>query len=144
MALWRCGRTWLGLAVALAGLVPGGASAAEGGYIGRYISPDFCAALVIHPERIGQSTLAEAVKSALPKELATVGTAQAVAALSNQKNLPPGVDVAKLTKLLEGKPVRRIVILVDPFPLKNVPSAPGVIVQFGADIDADGILSAIG
>lgn len=134
----------LTLAVVLAGLIPSGHHAARAADLARYISPDFCGALVIHPQRIGQSTLIEALKSGLPKEMAAADPiGAAIAAMGKQKNLPPGMDVAKLAKLLQGKAVRRIVFLVDPMPAPKVPAAPGIIVQFGADVDSDGILSAI-
>ena len=143
MTLQRRGRIWLGLAIALAGLIPGGTNAARGDSLPRYLSSDFCAALVIHPQRIGNSTLATALKSGLPKELASADPAMAVAALKSQKNLPPGMDADKLAKLLAGKTIVRIVVLVDPMPVADVPAAPSVIVQFGDDIDGEGILSAV-
>jgi hypothetical protein len=144
MALQRLGMTCLGLTIALAGLLSGGTNVAGGAELTRYLSPDFCAVVVIHPERIKTSTLAVAANSALPKEMASADPTPALmAALATQKNLPPGLDVAKLVKLTAGKAVRRIVIFIDPMPAKDLPAAPGVIVQFGEDIDTEGLLSAI-
>ena len=144
MTLQRRGRTWLGLAIALTWLIPGGTSVVRGADLARYLSSDFSAALVIHPRRIGKSTLADAVKSWLPKEMASADPVKAaIAALARQKNLPPGMDPAKLAKLIEGKAVIRVMIFVDPMPTADMPAAPGIIVQFADDIDGDGILSAI-
>src|SRR5271157_4798525 len=128
----------LGLAITLAGLVPGGMNVARGAELPRYVSSDFCAAVVIHPERISKSTLALAVKSALPKQMTAVDPAMTAtalgAALGSQTKLPPGMDLVKLAKLMEGKAVIRIVVLIDPLPAAMVPAAPGIIVQFGNDI----------
>lgn len=149
MSLQRWARIWLGLAIALAGLIPGGTNVARGAELPRYVSSDFCAAMVIHPDRIGKSTLAEALKSGLPKEMASADPAAAAAGALSSRNLmfgnnklPPGMDVAKLAKLLEGKTILRIVVLIDPMPTAGVPAAPAIILQFTDDIDGDGILAA--
>jgi len=142
--LKRWGWVWFGLSVVLAELIPGGTVTARGANLARYISSDFCAALVISPERISQSTLAQAIKSGLPKEMASTDpVTAAVAALGSQKNLPPGIDVTKLAKLLQGKTVQHIVVFIDPMPTPTVPVSPGIIVRFGTDVDGNGILSAL-
>ena len=143
MTLQRQGKLCLGLAIALAGLIPAGTSVVRGADLTRYLSSDFCAAVVIHPQRISKSTLAAAVQSGLPKEMASADPAKAIATLTRLKDLPPGMDLAKLAKLLEGKTIIRIVIFIDPMPTADVPAAPGIIVQFGDDIDGDGLLAAI-
>ncbi len=144
MYLQQPGKVLLGLAIALTGLVPGGSTAAHGANLGRYLSSDFCAALVIHPDRIGKSTLAKAMKSGLPKQMLSADPSAALTmALGMQQNLPKGMDVAKLAKLLAGKTVIRIVVLIDPILKADAPVGPGVIVQFGDDIDGEAILSAI-
>ncbi len=129
----------------LAELISGGTSVVRAADLTRYLSSDFCAAVVIHPRRIGKSTLATAVKSGLPKDMpvAVDPTKDAVAALSHQKGLPPGMDLAKLAKAIEGKTVIRILIFIDPMPTADIPAAPGIIVQFADDIDGDAILAAI-
>src|SRR5208282_1715567 len=100
----RWGWALLALALVLGGLIPNGRNVARGADLGHYISPDFCAALVIHPDRISKSTLAEAIKPDLPKAKESPDAMKAaVAALANQKGLPPGFDLAKIAKLLEGK-----------------------------------------
>jgi len=132
------------LTVVLAGLIPSNANLACGANLARYVSPDFCAVFVIHPERTQNSTLITAAKSALPAEAASVDPlAPAIQVLRNQKDLPQGMDTAKLAKLLLGKPIHRIVVLFDPVPAANVKLGVGMIVQFGADVDGEGILSAI-
>lgn len=153
MTLQRRALTCLGLAIALAGLISLGTNVTRGADLGRYVSSDFCGAIVIHPDRIAKSTLAEAVKSGLPKPMAAFAdpASALVAALSSGPNRhmlfgnkpPRGMDMAKLAKLLEGKTIVRIVILIDPLPSPELPAAPGIIVQFGEDIDGDGVLSAI-
>ncbi|MGO9113152.1 MAG: hypothetical protein ACLP9L_28290 [Thermoguttaceae bacterium] len=134
----------LGLAIALAGLIPGGTNLARGANLARYLSSDFCAAVVIHPDRISKSTLAVGLKSSLPKEMLSDGSnLAAITPMMNQKNLPRGMDLAKLAELLKGKTIVRIVVLIDPILTADVPAAPGIIVQFGDDIDGDAILSAV-
>jgi hypothetical protein len=64
-------------------------------------------------------------------------------AVASQKNLPKGMDIAKLVKLLEGKTVVRVVVLIDPILNADVPAGFGIIVQFGDDIDGDAILAAV-
>lgn len=129
MTLKRWGWVWFGLSVVLAGLIPCGTVTARGANLARYISPDFCAVLVISPERISQSTLAQAIKSGLPKEMASTDpVTAAVAALGSQKNLPPGMDVTKLAKLLQGKTVQHIVVFIDPMPTPTVTVSPGISV----------------
>jgi len=145
MTLQRRARVWLGLAIALAGLLPGGTRAAYGADLSRYVSSDFCGALVIHPERINKSELAVALKSGLSKEMTAADpVAAALAAMGKQpkKDLPPGMDVAKLAKLLDGKIVTRIVILIEPTPTADPKVSPGIIIQFGNDIDGEAILAA--
>ena len=149
MTAQRRATIWLGLAIALANLIPGATSVARGADLARYVSSDFCGAIVVHPDRIGKSTLATALKAGLPKDMTLGDPSQAaIAALGmgwglSQKNPPPGMDIAKLAKLLEGKTIVRIVVLIDPLPTVGVPAGAGVIVQFGDDIDGDGILSAV-
>ena len=99
---------------------------------------------MIHPDRISKSTLATALKAGMPKEKAPADPAAALTmALASQKNLPKGMDIAKLVKLLEGKTVVRIVVLIDPILKPDIPAGFGIIVQFGDDIDGDAILSAV-
>jgi hypothetical protein len=131
-------------AIALAGMITIGTNAARAAADLRpYISPDFCAAVVIHPEQIAKSPLAEAAKSAAPQQAASGDPfAAAFAALKMLRNLPTGMDVDKLSKLLQGKKAHRIVVLVDPMTVKNQPGW-GVILQFSDDIDGDAILAAI-
>jgi hypothetical protein len=132
------------LAIALAGLMSGRTQAAEGKGtpLGRFISPDFCGALVIHPLRIQQSTLAEAIKSALPKD-SPAATALPLGLLQGQKNLPPGMDVEKLNKLIDPKTIHRVVVLIDPLAAPGADASPGIIVQFNADVDGAAILAAV-
>jgi hypothetical protein len=136
---------WLGLMIGWFGLLPGGMTTVRGADLTKYISPDFCAALVIHPERIGKSTLATALSSGLPKEMAEKGSLKdAFAALAKAPGMviPPGFDGAKLATLLEGKNLRRVVIVIDPMPIPGLPVAPGFIVQFAEDVDGQGIVAA--
>jgi hypothetical protein len=134
MNLRRCALLLLGLAIVLAGLAPVDMPKARAAGLASYVSSDFCGALVIHPQRIDKSTLADALKSGLPKDTPTADPEKAmVAALSQIKDLPPGMDTAKLAKLIAGKQIVRIVVLIDPLPLPAVPAAPAVIVQFGED-----------
>ena len=113
----------------------------------QYISPDFMAVLVIHPQRIGDSTLAKELKSALPPSLTSSDPATTVTTmLKGQKNLPKGMDVDKLASLLKGKTVRRVVLLIDSTLSSPTPNAnsfeTAVIVQFSDEIDGEGIFSA--
>jgi hypothetical protein len=48
-----------------------------------------------------------------------------------------------LAKLVEGKIIIRIMVFIDPTPMAGVPAAPGMIVQFGNDIDGDAILATL-
>ena len=80
--------------------------------------------------------------------------AAAAAMLKSQKNLPKGMDVEKLAKLLQGASVRRVVIAFDGTPIVSEspltaggPSgtevAAGIIVQFTDDVDGESLVSAI-
>jgi len=150
MTSLRLRMAWLAVAGVLACLVPAGARALHGADLKRYIASDFCAAIVIHPERINQSTLAEAARSGLPKPLSNADPLKAAldAAKQNPQGLPPGMDPAKLADLLKDKPIHRIVLLAEPLPgPKTGPQLPvmpgvGIIVQFSADIDGEAIISA--
>lgn len=159
MKMQRLWRVFPAALIVLAGVASFRADAASAADVRSYdvrpyISPDFCAAIVIHPEQIEKSTLAETLKSALPQQKGGDPTAAAKAALKGQKNLPPGMDVEKLAKLLEGASIRRLVIVFDG--TQNAPpggaptaAAPsetdveaGVIVQFSGDVDGEGLISA--
>src|ERR1700722_14834910 len=98
----HCGvKTVWALALVAAGLIPGGAPSARGAELTKYISSDFCAALVIHPERIKKSTLAVAFKEGSPTGTSDDDSSKAaIAFLKGQKSLPPGMDPDKLAKLL--------------------------------------------
>jgi hypothetical protein len=135
-------RLCVGLAIVLAGLVSTTTNVVQAASLANFVSSDFCGALVIHPQRIEKSTLAENLKTGMPKQAAADPTA-ALAAMGKMQGLPPGMDLAKLVKLLNGKVVTRIVILLDPMPAPTVPIAPGLIVQFGEDIDTEAVLAAI-
>jgi hypothetical protein len=135
---------WLGpaLAIALSGLM-GQTNSLRAAGLSQYLSPDFCAVLVIQPERIGQSTLAEAIKSALPASVMKADPAAAVAALKAQKgNVPPGMDAEKLVQLFQGKSVQRLALFFDAAMEKNIPGI-ALVAQFSSDIDGEAILSAI-
>ena len=140
-------RVWRAIpaaAIVLAAVSLGRMQAARAADLTQYISPDFCAVLVIHPDRIGESTLAEAVKSALPKDATGGDPAATIKAMAkNQKNLPPGFDVEKLSKLLQDAKVHRIVIAFDTNTEKPAAAGGGLIVQFASDVDGDAILSAV-
>ena len=143
MFILRSWRVGLAVALALSGLSRG-TNSSRAASLSQYLSPDFCAVLVIHPQRISQSTLGEAVKSGLPPAVAGADPiATAVGALKNQKSgLPPGMDPDKLAKLLQGKPVQRIAIFIDSTMEKNTPGS-ALVAQFGSDIDGEGILAAL-
>jgi hypothetical protein len=131
-------------AIALAGLSLGSMQAARAADLTQYISPDFCAVLVIHPDRIGESTLAEAVKSVLPKEAVNGDPTMALKAMAqNQKNLPPGFNAEKLAKLLKDVKVHRVVVAFDTNAEKPAAAGGGLIVQFASDVDGEAILSAV-
>ena len=144
MGAKRLSTLGMALAITLAGLMPQPAPAADGkgGPLGRFISPDFCGAVVIHPLRIQESTLAAAIKSALPKDGPSASAAP-LAMLQAQKNAPPGMDVEKLSKLIDPKTIHRVVVLVDPLPVPGVQASPGIIVQFNTDVDGAAILAAV-
>jgi hypothetical protein len=146
-------KTWRATAVAaivLVGLSFGGKQV-RAADLTQYISPDFCAVLVIHPERIGESPLANDVKSALLKEMgAGDPVSAALAALKKQPNPPPGFDSEKLVKLLHSATIHRVVIVWDVQKENKAagasddrPDGIGMIVQFNDDVDGDGILSAV-
>src|SRR6516162_9237327 len=92
-------------AIALASSLLINMQAARAADLTQYISPDFCGVLVIHPDRICESTLGEAVKSVLPKEIGGDPAALIVANLKKQKDPPKGMDADKLVSLLKGKTV---------------------------------------
>ena len=143
MTFQRLARIGLGLAIALAGFVPLAKNVASAADLGRYISPDFCAALVVHPARITKSKLWEAIKSGLPPAMATTDPRKAaIESIAHDKNAPPGIDPAKIMGLLEGKNITRVVIFIDPMPKPNIPASFGMIVQFDADIDSDALFAA--
>jgi hypothetical protein len=145
MAMQRLGSVCVGLAIVLAGVASRGAMAeeAKGGELVRFVAPDFCAAIVIHPERIAKTPLANAIKSVMPKQKdETSDVAALLTTLNTQGQLPPGMNVEQLTKLLEGKKAHRVIVLVDPMPAADVPASPGLIVQFSTDVDGEAILSA--
>ena len=130
-------------AIALASSLLINMQAARAADLTQYISPEFCAVLVIHPDRIGESTLGEAVKSVLPKEIGGDPAALIVANLKKQKDPPKGMDADKLVSLLKGKTVHRVVLMIDSTMEKNNTPNAAMIVQFGSDIDGEGILSAV-
>ena len=144
MTMQRLGSVCVGLAIVLAGLGPRGAMAAEAkaGALARFVAPDFCAAVIIHPERIAKTPLADAIKSAMPKQAQATDASALLTTLSAQGQLPPGMDADQLAKLLEGKQVHRVIVLVDPMPAADVPVSPGLVVQFSTDVDGAAILSA--
>jgi hypothetical protein len=131
------------VAIALAGLSLGRMQNVCAADLTQYISPDFCAVLVIHPDRIGESTLAEAVKSALPKQMTGDPLAAIVANMKKQKDLPKGMDVDKLAGLLKDKTLHRVVVMIDSNLEQNAPRL-AIIAQFNNDIDGEGIISALG
>ena len=147
MKVQRLRRVIPAAAVVLAGLVSFQADTARAAAeLLPYFSPDFCFAIVIHPEQIGNSTLAQALKSALPQQKTGDPTAAAKAMLKTQKNLPPGMDLEKLAKLLKDAPVKRVVIVVNGVPVARGPSGMdvggGLIVQFSKEVDGESIVSA--
>lgn len=143
MSILRLPTVSVGLAIILSGLLSHTAPAAEKGTnLSRFISADFCAAIVVHPERISTSPLAAALKSAFPSQGDAPDLSSLVKIAAAQGPLPAGLDADQLAQLLKGKPVHRLVLLVDPFPTPKIPAAPGLIVQFSADIDGQAILAA--
>jgi len=131
--------------LALAGLLASGANMARGAGLSRYISPDFCAVLVINNVTRTQNSVLADARSALPPDAASANQIAAAKQMlrMRQKDLPRGMDLDKLFKLLEGKPARRVVVVVEPAPAANLPLGVGIIVQFDAEIDGEAILSAI-
>jgi hypothetical protein len=138
----RFWRVFPAVAIALAGLVPQGSNAAQAADLQPYISPDFCAVIVIHPERIQESTLALALKSALPQQTGGDPMATVTAMVKKSKDLPKGMDVDKLVALVPWKSIHRIVLVVDSAMAKNAPGS-AVIVQSNTDIDGEGIIAAL-
>lgn len=145
MAMLRLRRICVGMSMVLVALAQRGALGADtkGGSLANYISPDFCAAVVIHPERIAQSPLAAAVKSAFPSQGEAADLSSMVTMAASQGSMPPGMDAAQLAQLLKDKPVHRVVLLIDPMPVPGIPAGPGLILQFGADVDGKAILTAL-
>ena len=143
MFILRSWRVGLAVLLVLSGVLRG-TSSSRAASLPQYLSPDFCAVLVIHPQRISESTLGEAIKSGLPAAVANVDPiAAAVGSLKNQKSgLPPGMDPDKLSQLLQGKAVQRIVLFIDSSMDKNTPNS-ALVAQFGKDIDGEGILAAL-
>ena len=130
------------------GLVSAGARPARAADLGQYLAPDFCGVIVVHPQRIGQSTLAEAIKTGLPKAIVNADPVDAIAAsmkksLNKGKDLPPGMDVDKLASLLRGKPLKRIVVMIDAGLDKKGEPSSAVVAQFVDEIDTEGVLAAI-
>jgi hypothetical protein len=142
MQVQRMWRVLPVVAIALTGLVcdTGEARAAD---LTRFISPDFCAAVVIHPERINESTLAETIRSSLPKEMAGGDLISLVKTTlaQNLRGLSTGADGQKIEKLLQGAKIHRIVFFTDSAMVENALGA-AVIVQFGADMDGEGLIAA--
>ena len=83
-----------------------------------------------------------AIQSALPKD-GSAAAATPAALAQAQKNAPPGMDIEKLSKLIDVKTVHRVVLLVDPLPAPGVPASPGIIVQFNTAVDGAAILAAL-
>lgn len=88
----------------------------------KFIGPDFCVAVVVHPSRILKSPVAEVFP---PQQAA--GAAAVTA---------DGPMAAKLQKVLDPKMLRRVVVLLDPTPEGGMPVSPAVIAQFDQDFDA--------
>lgn len=122
--LWTLGVV-LGLSM-IVGLAPKAALAqkikAPQGDLGQFIAPDFCVAVVVHPQQIAQSPLA-----------AMLPVAQAPAMIASDP------EAAKLAQQIDPKTIHRVVVLLDPAALEsNLP--PAVVVQFSKDFDAAGLL----
>lgn len=135
------------LALVVAGLALGLASAGAfaqskgGGALARYVAPDFCGAIVIHPQRIAQSPVAAALKEG---GSASAGAAPALAMLQAQAGLASsGIDAQKLASAIQGKPIRRVVVLLDALLAPKPMAAPGVILQFEGPVDGKAILAAL-
>ncbi len=145
MRMQREWRVISAAAIALASVSLGRMPAARAADLTQYISPDFYAVVVVHPDRIDESTLVQALKSALPNQAAGGDSmAAAVSQLKQLKNPPKGLDVDKLAALLKDAKVHRIVITLDAHTKKSEGAgSAGLIVQFNSDVDGDGILSAL-
>jgi hypothetical protein len=100
----------------------------SGGALGRYVSPDFWGAVVIHPARVAKSPLWAGLPSkgaaAMPLSLFPGIGANETAALSQMV----GSSVDKL---------RRIVVLLEGVPTAEAfaKNSPPVIIQFEEDLD---------
>jgi hypothetical protein len=82
--------------------------------LSQYLCGDFCAVLVIHPQRIGRSTLGEAVKSGLPPAIVNADPITAIVnAAKAQKDPPKDIDLNKVGDLLKGKAIHRAMVVFD-------------------------------
>jgi hypothetical protein len=86
-----------------------------------FISPDFCGAAVIHPSQLAKSPIFAPL---LP-----------VTDLQLLSSMGPDTGAGRLIRTLDPTTIRRLVLVIDPFPSQGAPLktfAPGVIIQFEA------------
>lgn len=93
-----------------------------------YVHHDFCAAVVIHPRRITQSSLG--------KSIALNGL---ITAALQQTEL----DARRVLQLADPAKIRRLTVLVDPFPGGNIAFFPAVVVEFREDTPGREVLRAL-
>jgi len=113
------------------------------GDLAAFIAPDFCAAIVIHPQRLAESPIAAALQVGTPAAQESPAAGMAAMAMAMPKAAEAGVDLMKLTQVLGNNQLRRIVVLVEPFPTAEIPASPAVILQFEADVDPDQLFPAL-
>lgn len=134
----------LGLALTMA-LVwaagPASAQSAPKGDLSTYISPDFCAAVVVHPHRLAESP----ILAKLPKKADQAGPVDPAMAMMALSQVPAAqkVNLMKLAESLAGNSLRRIVVVVDPTPSEAGPVSGGVILQFESELNGDTLFPAV-
>ncbi len=135
------GLVWVAMMAAALAVESAAAQSPPKGDLSAYISPEFCAAVVIHPQRLAESP----ILAKLPKKADQSGPADMGAAMLALSQVPAAqkVNLMKLAEALAGNALRRIVVVVDPTPNEAGPVSGGVILQFDAELDGDVLFPAV-
>jgi hypothetical protein len=93
----------------------------------KFVSADFCAAIVVHPSRMANGDVLKQIP--LDSLLA--------AGLSRLTDSP------KLKQLMQVENVRRVTIFIEPFPGGNVAFFPAAAIEFNSDADGKAVLQEV-
>ena len=95
---------------------------------GSFIHPDFCAAIVVHPQRITNASMGKSLR--LPELIGILAG-----------NL--GRDSDAVVRACDPSKILRISILIEPLPGGNVAFFPGVVVEFSEDVSGQQVVRAL-